>query len=205
MIRLFGKVFLGLLLIWYSTWSSACLPNHIFSQIQLNEMFHNAILNNVRKINSYFKFADCSLVCVVNSLNEANIHYTISGSIITYRTDQFGLSTMVLDDPKARTLSGYLTCNARGTWQYIKLPIQFGRSKVVMDFQSTDAEKTSRTIALINVSRSEFFNQMSVIKEQALGIERLKGYQVVNFKDGNKVFVIDSELSKGKLTYVFEQ
>jgi len=203
-IRLFVNVFLCLLFL-FSTLSNACLPDNAFTGIRLQAMFHDAILNNVRKSSSYFNFYDCDLVCVVDSLNKKNIKYTISGSIITYKTDRFGLSTMVLDDPKARTLSGYLTCNALGNWQYIKVPIRLSRSRVVMDFQSTDALKTSRTISLINVSRSEYLSQLSMIKRQSSGVENFKGYKTINLKNGNKAFVIDVELSKGKVTYVFTQ
>jgi hypothetical protein len=197
--------FLLLLISLCSTWCVACLPDHHFNDIQLKEMFRDEILNNVRKTSSYFNFSDCDLQCVVNTLNEKNINSTISGSVITFKTTRFGLSTMVVDDPKARTLSGYLTCNARGNWQYIKIPLRLSRAKVVMDFQATDALNISRTVSLINVSRQEYLSQMMVIKNQSLGVESAKGYKSANLKNGNKVLIVDAELSRGKVTYVFIQ
>lgn len=199
------NIIVGLLVIFYSTLAGACVPENIFKNIKLKEMFRDAIFNNVRKSNFYFNFLGCDLICAVNLLNKSDVKYTISGSVITYKTDQFGLSTMVLDDPAARSLSGYLTCNARGNWQYIKIPISFGRSKPVMDFQSRDAFQISRSISLINVSKEEYLRQMTMLKNRSSNIEISKGYKTINLNDGNNVLVIDSELSRGKLTYVFIQ
>jgi len=70
------------LLFLFSTLSNACLPDNAFTGIRLQAMFHDAILNNVRKSSSYFNFYDCDLVCVVDSLNKKNIKYTISGQLL---------------------------------------------------------------------------------------------------------------------------